>query len=525
MNHIRLTFDFPWALFLLLPVLALILVPWFLVPRERRRGFRRTAPVLLHSLLAVVLVFVLAGAELSWIGMPPDRAEEPEPEEKVRDTFLIVADSEREAETILPFLPGDAHADIRVPYQVPVSLTDLNRYRKIVLLGVSADDLPGRFGSALALYVREGGTVLAAGGEHGLSLGNMKGTAYETLLPVSFDYSAEKGDGIALILVIDTSNSMIEPDKWGRVERLSMAKQGTIRCIEALSAEDTVGIISFSDSAVLRSPLVPATETEKAVLARLVSTLETDGGTLYGGALQRARRELNASDAPVRHVIFLSDGEPSDGRYDEKTVRLMTEEGVTLSTIVIGYSSPILTEMAAKGGGRTYLVENVEELPDVMLSETETVLSDPLKLKETAVIQPGGIPTDLPALQGYVGTTLKENADLALQTETGDPILAEWKFGCGSAAAFASDLTGDWSARWRETNPGRRMLRQIFAEGIGTASEEPEEETPVNLSEPETRTRTDLLFPFGIALLILSLADFAIRHLRWRDIRMTFRRL
>ena len=65
------------------------------------------------------------------------------------------------------------------------------------------------------------------------------------------------------------------------------------------------------------------------------------------------------------------------------------------------------------------------------------------------------------------------------------------------------------------------MLRQIFADGIVPA---PEEETPVNLSEPETRTRTDLLFPFGIALLILSLADFAIRHLRWRDIRMTFRR-
>ena len=38
----------------------------------------------------------------------------------------------------------------------------------------------------------------------------------------------------------------------------------------------------------------------------------------------------------------------------------------------------------------------------IMLSDTETVLSDPLKLKETAVILPGGIPTDLPALHGYV---------------------------------------------------------------------------------------------------------------------------
>ena len=113
---------------------------------------------------------------------------------------------------------------------------------------------------------------------------------------------------------------------------------------------------------------------------------------------------------------------------------------------------------------------------------------------------------------------LKENADLALETETGDPLFAEWTVGGGSAAAFASDFAGDWTARWRETNPGRRMLRQIFAEGIGTASEEPEEETPLVLSEPETRTWTDLLFPFGLLLLILSLADIAVRRLRWKDI-------
>ena len=524
MDNVQLTFESPWALFLLIPVLALILVPWFLIPREKRRGFRKTAPVVLHSLIAVVLVFILAKAGLSGVVMPPDRAEEPEPE-KTRDTFLIVADSGQAAQTVLPFLPADVEAEICAPSQVPVSLADLNRYRKIILLGVSADDLPERFGSQLALYAEEGGYVLAAGGEHGLSLGNMKGTAYESLLPVSFDYSAEKGEGIALILIIDTSNSMDETDMRGQSVKLSMAKQGTIRCIETLSAEDTVGIISFSDSAVLRSPLVQATETEKAVLARVVSSLETNGGTIYTGALQRARRELYASDAPIHHVIFLSDGEPSDGRYDEKTVRLMVQEGVTLSTIAIGYSSPILAEMAAKGGGRTYLVENVEDLPDIMLSETETVLSDPLRLKDTAVIMPGGIPTDLPALHGYVGTSVKENADLALLTDTGDPIFAEWKFGSGSAAAFASDFAGDWTAKWRETNPGRRMLRQIFAAGIVQASEEPEKEISVDFSEPGTRTWTDLLFPFGFVLLILTLADFAIRRFKWKDILRTFRRM
>ena len=68
------------------------------------------------------------------------------------------------------------------------------------------------------------------------------------------------------------------------------------------------------------------------------------------------------------------------------------------------------------------------------------------------------------------------------------------------------------------------MLRQILADGIVSASEEPAEDA-INLTKPETRTWTDLLFPFGIVLLILSLADISIRHLRWKDILMVFRRV
>ena len=98
MNNIKLTFDSPWALFLLIPILALILVPWFLIPREKRRGFCKTAPAVLHVLIAVVLVFILAEAGLSGVEVPPDRAAELEAEEAVRETFLIIADSEEAAE-------------------------------------------------------------------------------------------------------------------------------------------------------------------------------------------------------------------------------------------------------------------------------------------------------------------------------------------------------------------------------------------------------------------------------------------
>lgn len=525
MNSFKLTFESPWALLLLIPALGLTLVPWLLIPRERRAGFRKTAPVVFHGILAVILILILAGAGLS---RPEIREPEPEAveetEEEEKDRFLLIAENRTKAEDLLPFLPDGVDGEIRSPYLAPVSLTDLNRYQKVCLLGVSANDLPARFGSQLALYVEQGGSVLISGGKHSFSLGNMRGTAYETMLPVSFDYSAEAGDSVAMMLVIDCSNSMSGAGGWRfGAENLSMAKQGAIRSIETLSAGDTVGIVSFNSTATLRSPLVPATETEKAVLTRLVSALDTSRGTYYCDALTLAWEELAESDAPVRHVIFLSDGEPSDYGYEE-IIEEMAEDGISLSAIAVGYSSRVLYDMAEAGGGRYYPVQSVEELPDIMLGETEMVLSDPLIEEERAVTLPGGIPTDLPALGGYIGTTLKETATLALQTETGDPVLAQWTLGGGSAQAFASDLTGEWTAEWRESNPGRRMLRQILAAGIAP-EEEPDEEDAVDRAEPETRSWTDLLLPAGIVLLLLLLTDIAVRRLRWKDVLMAFGRV
>ena len=355
----------------------------------------------------------------------------------------------------------------------------------------------------------------------------MRNTAYEALLPVSFEYSAESGESVALMLVIDCSNSMSGAGGWwfGSAENLSMAKQGAIRSIETLSAGDQVGIVSFNSTATLRSPLVPATEPEKAALSRMVSALDTSRGTYYCDALTMAWEELAKSDAAVRHVIFLSDGEPSDYGYDE-IVEEMARDGISLSAIAVGYSSRILSDMAEEGGGRYYPVQSVEELPDIMLGETETVLSDPLIEGTSGVTLPGGIPTDLPALGGYVGTTLKDTASLSLQSETGDPVLAAWTLGGGSAQAFASDLTGEWTAEWRATNPGRRMLRQIFASGIVPPEEGQQDgEASFDEAKPETRRFADLLLPAGLLLLLLLLADIAIRRLRWKDILMAFGRV
>ena len=140
---------------------------------------------------------------------------------------------------------------------------------------MTEDALPAGFTGLLAQYVQEGGSLLLSGGESTFS--SFAGTAVETLSPVSFDYTGAEGDGIALMLVLDCSNSMSNQNgynshsgkngrnnhwnSWGNedttaedtAESLSMAKQGAIRSIEALTANDSVGIVSFNSRATLQA--------------------------------------------------------------------------------------------------------------------------------------------------------------------------------------------------------------------------------------------------------------------------------
>lgn len=128
-------------------------------------------------------------------------------------------------------------------------------------------------------------------------------------------------------------------------------------------------------------------------------------------ALQLTHEELLKSDATTKHIIFLSDGEPSDRGYTT-AVQNLAKDGITVSSIALGYSSSVLSSLADLGGGRYYTVKNATDLPDIMLSETEKVgVSSLIKGEFVPQIQADSPLTDginteiLPTLSGYLGVT------------------------------------------------------------------------------------------------------------------------
>src|SRR5205085_1756787 len=53
-----------------------------------------------------------------------------------------------------------------------------------------------------------------------------------------------------------------------------------------------------------------------------------------------------------------------------------------------------------------------------------------------------------PFLLGYVVTRPKATSEVILASESGDPLLAWWRYGLGMSVAFTSDAKARWSAEW-----------------------------------------------------------------------------
>ena len=162
MSNIELHFDSPWLLLLLIPAAAAVLVPWLRIPTSLRSGFRRTATVVFHIIISVVLVFVLAGFSISYMpsrDITNENEEEEVAEDETEETggILLIADRNASADDILPLMPEELPVRVVNPLRAPTNIDVLSSYDKIMLLGVSANDLPERLAGRLAIFTSRNG--------------------------------------------------------------------------------------------------------------------------------------------------------------------------------------------------------------------------------------------------------------------------------------------------------------------------------------------------------------------------------
>jgi Ca-activated chloride channel family protein len=340
--------------------------------------------------------------------------------------------------------------DLRPPSAMPGSLRELERYDFLILSDVPREAVSDAAQDLIEKYVRDlGGGFLFAGGEAGYGLGGWGHSTLERLLPVRMDAERRKEmPGVAMALVIDRSGSMTGLP-------MEMAKAACRATVETLQGDDMIEVIAFDSTPQRFVKMQPARY--RARIQNDIARIQPGGGTEIFSSLDMAYQDLSVVQARKKHVVLLTDGQaPVQGIKDLATG--MLAEAITVTTVGLGegVNQELLRSIADAGGGRFHLVPDPNSLPKIFTRETELIAQQaaveewfPVQQVGNADFLKGVAISAAPLLHGYVATQLKPApAQLILQSERGDPILARWRAGLGWAVAWTSDVKNNWSVDW-----------------------------------------------------------------------------
>ncbi len=361
--------------------------------------------------------------------------------------------------------------DVVTPSGVPVQIADMNQYQSIVLLDVYADDLRDGFSDVLETWVKDyAGGLIAIGGSNSFALGNYKNTPLETVLPVSMDLEGEKEiPKLAMAMVIDHSDSMSSPSTdRSNITCMDIAKQAAVNALDSLREIDEVGVLAFDDTYTWSVPLQAATDTDEIISK--ISGIQANGGTNIYPALAEAVSKLKGSDATLKHIVLLTDGQDGYHGYDD-VLQDMADNGITLSTVAVGTGadSSTLQWLAEEGGGRYYYSDAGTSLPrifaqEVYLSSESYLINEEFvpSIVNSHEILEGIFDEGSPSLLGYIAATPKPASTVLLESDREDPILTVWQYGLGRSVAWNSDGTNEWTGNFAGWDNYAALWRNII---------------------------------------------------------------
>jgi Mg-chelatase subunit ChlD len=338
------------------------------------------------------------------------------------------------------------------PSRLPSDLPTLAQFDSVVLVDVPARTLGTNQMENLQSYVHDlGGGLVVVGGPTSYGVGGYFQTPLESTLPVEMQIKDEqRRPSLGIVFIIDHSGSMSEMS--GGVEKLELAKEAAARSIELLFPTDRVGVVAFDDSA---SWVIPMTDlSNPAQIASAIGSIRSGGGTDIFAGLQAMANVLPEDPAKVKHVILLTDGGADPTGIPELVQGLYSDHGITLSTVGIGNdAAPFLEDLAVLGAGRYHFTTDASSIPSIFTEETSLATRAyiveetffPTLVNSSPILT--GI-TEVPPLYGYVASSPKDLAQVILQSDKEDPILATWQYGLGRSVAFTSDATGRWARDW-----------------------------------------------------------------------------
>lgn len=341
----------------------------------------------------------------------------------------------------------------------PGTLAELQNYDAVFISNLSAGDLGSTRQKLLESAVRDFGVgLVCVGGPKTYAAGGYRGTALESVLPVSMELDSKKVLPPGAVVLIMHGMEFMNGNQVARD-----CAQGVL---SALGPGDEMGVLLWDGSERWVFPLAKVGDQKE--MARQIAGMNQGDLVSFQGVLEMAHEGLKKSRASLKHIIIFSDGDPQAPKRE--LMDAIVKDRITVSTILIaGHVGPeTMIFMADTGRGRFYNITSPEDLPQVFIKETAVILKsaiyeEPFVPRVRAVTEPvrGIQPAEYPQLLGYVATTPKPRAETPLWTPSGDPLLAHWQYGLGRSVAFTSDAQARWGKHWTSWGKYRQFWTQL----------------------------------------------------------------
>lgn len=364
---------------------------------------------------------------------------------------------------------------------VQPSLAYLSGYDAVALVDAPAYELDPQLmadpqHSPLRSYVDGGGGLVVIGGPQSYGVGGYTDTTLDDLLPVSMKLPRRKDSpSVAVALIVESLESQ---------QNINISKAAAEGVVKLLTPQDRVEVNDANGVGGLNNgwavPLQYATN--KGAINRAIDAMDPTDPASYTPSLQAAYDSLRKSDAKIKHIILLGDGDAADDY--SPLIHKIRKAGITVSTVATGAAGGgfadygLMADIARWGGGHYYPADNPNGIPQIFLKETKQIartgIVEERFVPEVLTVGAGAgassIIDGLPGapLDGYVATTEKPVGGaeevLAHVTKHGiDPILSEWQYGLGRTVAWTSDAQGRWTHDLIESRGGNRLWSNMVS--------------------------------------------------------------
>ncbi len=370
---------------------------------------------------------------------------------------LVLSDDPRESAALEGALRASGlSVDVRLSSEAPATLTELNRYDAVLMINQESYPYTQRQQEALRSYIHDsGGGLVMTGGDRAFGAGGWIGSPLEDALPIQLDPPQRRNMPRGALALIIHSVEMAQGVYYG--------KQTANAAVDALSRLDLVGIIEFqwTGGTVWVHPLSEVGD--GAAVKRSINNLTFGDMKNFDPSFQLAVNGLGGVNAGQRHIIVITDGDPSGP--SPAIVRALQQAQITVSIVCIAAHGVMdqtrMQRLAALTGGRFYNIPAGQEatVPQIFVKEAQTVRrsliweGDPIAPIRTgapseALRGIGGVPP----IGGYVVTAPREGLSLVTLRSPveDDPLAAQWQYGLGRVFALTTDAGGRWAGAWQD---------------------------------------------------------------------------